>query len=112
MSLCNGFAGSVCASRECAMTGDWVARYGGEELCVVMLDICAEDARNALERLRIAIAEEPFRTTADAPLDITVSIGAAVRTEEDESVAALMERVSQQLLSAKRNGRNRMFFSS
>jgi len=86
---------------------DWAARYGGEEICVVMLGASIEVARPALERIRSAVAAETFRTTGGQEIAITVSGGAAER-DGDESLLTLMERVSRNLLSAKQGGRNRI----
>jgi diguanylate cyclase (GGDEF)-like protein len=86
---------------------DWAARYGGEEICIVMHGTPIEAARPVLERVRSAVASEPFDTTRGQGIGITVSGGAAER-DGDESLAALMERVSRNLLQAKQEGRNRI----
>jgi diguanylate cyclase (GGDEF)-like protein len=88
-------------------TGDWVARYGGEEITIVMRRLSAPHAESVLERIRRAIADEPFHTTAGTPFTVTASIGAAERRDL-EPLVSLMERVSEQLLSAKTSGRNRV----
>jgi diguanylate cyclase (GGDEF)-like protein len=86
---------------------DWAARYGGEEVCVVMHGTPLDVARPVLERVRTAVAEAPFLTTNGQEVEITVSGGAAER-DGAESLETLMERVSQRLLLAKRGGRNRL----
>ena len=92
----------------CIRTGDWVARYGGEEITIVMRQLGAAHAEGVLERIRRAIAEEPFFTTAGKdPFTVTASIGAAERRAR-EPLPSLMERVSEQLLLAKSGGRNRV----
>jgi diguanylate cyclase (GGDEF)-like protein len=84
---------------------DWAARYGGEEICVV-LDGCGLDvARTVLERVRTAVSATPFATTQGTPLPITVSIGCA-QLGPGETLAELVESASTRLLEAKRNGRD------
>ena len=82
---------------------DWVARYGGEEIAVVMRASLA-DAKSVLERIRLAIASVPFATTQDTEVTVTISIGVA----EWGSGAPqdLMEEVSVALLQAKASGKN------
>jgi diguanylate cyclase (GGDEF)-like protein len=86
---------------------DWAARYGGEEICVVMHGTRLEVARPALERIRSAVADNPFTTTHGNEIEVTVSGGAA-QHNPDETLDALMERVSCNLLTAKKAGRNRI----
>jgi diguanylate cyclase (GGDEF)-like protein len=84
---------------------DWVARYGGEEICVVMYGTTREAALPVLERVRCAVADTPFETTEGRRISITVSAGGAEH-QENESLEELMERVSHNLLLAKQRGRN------
>ena len=88
---------------------DWVARYGGEELCLVMSGTPIEDAAQVLERLRAGIAAHNFETTEGSSMSMTVSMGATQRHKDDESVRDMLERVSDRLLEAKRGGRDRVW---
>jgi len=96
--------------RSCVRATDWVARYGGEEFCIVMHDLSDDDASSVLERLRADVADVPFATNG-SDIRVTVSIGAARRSGDDADLAALVERVSAQLLDAKNSGRNRVSFA-
>jgi two-component system cell cycle response regulator len=91
---------------------DWVARYGGEEICIVMHDLSDEDAAGVLERLRADVADAPFVTNGEGEIRITVSIGAARRSLADADALALVERVSAELLVAKKSGRNCVRFAA
>ena len=74
-----------------------------------MLDgVGCDAARAALERVRAAVAGEPFATTQGQLLDITVSIG-CVELEPLDTTSHLIERVSTRLLQAKRDGRDRVY---
>ncbi len=87
---------------------DWAARYGGEEICLVMQGAEEGLAAQALERLRALIEAHPFESTDGSPLPLTVSIGLSERRAQDGSVRDLMERVSLGLGAAKAGGRNRV----
>jgi diguanylate cyclase len=97
------------ALRERVREQDLPARYGGEELIVVLpgaeLDACAEVA----ERIRRSIAECRItrRSTGELLPAITVSIGAA-QFRPGESATQLIERCDAALYLAKRTGRNRV----
>jgi diguanylate cyclase (GGDEF)-like protein len=93
--------------RAALRASDWAARYGGEEICIVLDGVDLDAARAALERVRASIASTPFPTTQGAPLAITASIGAA-ELGPDEALAELLERASARLLEAKRGGRDRV----
>ncbi len=86
---------------------DWVARYGGEELCVVMFGIAAKDASSVLERLIEAVRKLEVKATDGRAFGLTVSVGAATAVA-NEDMAALIERASGRLLEAKQSGRNQL----
>lgn len=88
---------------------DWVGRYGGEELCIVMLGTRLENAVQVCERIRQAIDNATFRNSDNVPFGITLSAGVV---EMDPAIHCdpeqLMECVSKKTLSAKQEGRNRV----
>src|SRR5215472_3134926 len=62
---------------------DFVGRYGGEEFAVVLTDVDVSEASQTAERLRMAVAAQPFyweneETYTVVPIEVTVSIGVAV----------------------------------
>jgi two-component system cell cycle response regulator len=85
---------------------DWVARYGGEELCLVMRDVTIKEGRQILERIRQTVESTSFKSPQGAVVHVTVSVGAAEMVQEDADLPSLLDRVSDQLLVAKRSGRN------
>ncbi len=89
-------------------SSDWVGRYGGEEICLVMPDTSVEQARTVLERLRQSVDQHPFFSTGGQPIHLTISIGAAELDGEAGDLEDLIERASTQLLAAKRSGRNQV----
>jgi diguanylate cyclase (GGDEF)-like protein len=93
--------------REQVRADDWVARYGGEEIAVVLPGATAEAAAGVLERVRQAIAAHPFRSTQGEPFAVTVSAG-VVELRADDELPGLWDRLSARLLDAKRGGRNQV----
>jgi two-component system cell cycle response regulator len=87
---------------------DLVARLGGEEFVVVMPETSLNAAVTVAERLRQAVAAEPFfiHATGDRR-PITISIGVAVARPGD-TVDTLLQRADDALYQAKNNGRNRV----
>lgn len=80
---------------------DLVARFGGEEFCVIHESVDAATMSVLAERLRAAIAAIEF------PGGVTASIGACHSTI-GRSAAQLVELADTALYAAKRGGRNRV----
>jgi two-component system cell cycle response regulator len=88
---------------------DLACRYGGEEFVVVMPETDLAVAGMVAERLRHAIATEPFAIEKGTKrIDVTISIGIAVLDRKGEPVADVMKRADQALYRAKHDGRNRV----
>ena len=87
---------------------DWVGRYGGEEFLVIASESTAENMIRVAERLRLAIANNPFRAGAQT-ISATISIGIAnTRAIESPTPKMLIEVADSALYRAKKNGRNRI----
>jgi diguanylate cyclase (GGDEF)-like protein len=87
---------------------EMVARFGGEEFCLVLPETTLSQALQAAERLRVAVAVSGFAIDR-AEVPVTVSVGAACAHAIDEmSVVGLLERADKQLYAAKRAGRNQV----
>jgi two-component system cell cycle response regulator len=87
---------------------DLACRYGGEEFVVVMPDTDGKTACMVAERLRRAMALEPFDVSTGPPIDLTVSIGVAACQGAEETSEYLIERADKALYTAKREGRDRV----
>ncbi|MES2354295.1 MAG: diguanylate cyclase [Pseudomonadota bacterium] len=87
---------------------DLYARIGGEEFAVLLSDTSLEGAQRVAESVQAEVARRfiPHAQSAIAEW-VTVSIGIATATSEDESPAQLLARADQALYAAKKNGRNR-----
>jgi two-component system, cell cycle response regulator len=87
---------------------DLVARLGGEEFVVVMPETTLEGAITVAERLRCAVAAEPFVIHATGERQpITISAGIAV-VQPGDTVDTLLQRADDALYRAKNGGRNRV----
>jgi two-component system cell cycle response regulator len=93
--------------RQSIRSTDWVARYGGEEFCIVLREASLDEACEILGRVRLAVNSEPFAIKHSTPCRVTVSIGATEIADTDDR-ESLLERASRQLLTAKRDGRDRI----
>jgi two-component system cell cycle response regulator len=88
---------------------DLACRLGGEEFVVVMPDTDMTIAAQVAERIRKRVAGEPFAVLdASRTIDVTISIGLAVRHPDRDTPADLLRRADQALYRAKRDGRNRV----
>ena len=88
---------------------DLVARVGGEEFVVVMPKTNLAGAAVVADRLRLAVADQPFPLNADGEsLPVTISIGVAITADNGESLEALLKRADDALYAAKNGGRNRV----
>lgn len=83
---------------------DLIARIGGEEFVVMLVDVQLVDAREILERLRSNV-ESMTMQVGDRALRVTVSMG-AIWLDEAEDLEMAMLRVDRALYEAKHAGRN------
>ncbi|WP_306393121.1 diguanylate cyclase [Telluria beijingensis] len=93
--------------------GDLAARYGGEELLLLMPETDVGDALRVAEAVRESVAALNIAHEASsvAPL-LTVSIGGAtlVAADGDEQPSDLFEAADAQLYRAKQAGRNQVWW--
>jgi len=92
---------------------DKAARYGGEELFVMMPETPVAEAQRVAERVRSAVAEHTFVVDPEddeppIPLRLTASLGVAGLPESAATLEALVEVADRALYDAKHQGRNRV----
>jgi two-component system cell cycle response regulator len=91
-----------------ARVADTVARYGGDEIVVVMPDTDLAIAREIATGLVGLVGETRISRIGDWQAGVTVSIGMATLNDRDTDAQALLERADEALYAAKRAGRNRV----
>jgi diguanylate cyclase (GGDEF)-like protein len=93
---------------------DTAARFGGDELAILLPDTTAVEAARLGERIREVIVAEPFVLTPQVERELTVSVGVAAitpgRHEADLKAVAdrLLADADAALYRAKALGRNRV----
>ena len=86
---------------------DLCARYGGEEICILLPETGAVGANVVAERLRTSISLLELESDGQK-FAVTCSIGVAERMSSEDTLPDLMKRSDDALYAAKRNGRNRV----
>jgi two-component system, cell cycle response regulator len=84
-----------------------LARYGGEELAVILPEALLSDAVALAEALRVSVREHVFRFQTD-DIRVTISAGAAVFVDSDQKADDLVRRADERLYEAKNGGRDRV----
>ncbi len=85
---------------------DRVARFGGEEFAVVLMETEREAAFEMARRLCAAVEREPVLVNETLPLNVTVSAGAASLPVDAQTGEALVAAADKALYAAKGAGRN------
>ena len=85
---------------------DLIARFGGEEFCIILKDISNENAVKFFVNLRANIANCKVQLKKEQ-ISFTVSIGVAF-SRSDYRLDELLELADEALYRAKENGRNRV----
>ena len=94
-------------------TVDHLARVGGEEFAIIMVETGAKDALETIQRLLALLAESPCALPDSAEsVTVTISAGIAMMPEDADTTQALFEAADKALYSAKRTGRNRVVMAS
>jgi len=89
---------------------DFIGRYGGEELSIILAETDREQANFAAERIRQAVASDVIKIY-DEKLKVTVSIGVSAFPEHASHLKDLIEMADQALYQAKASGKNKVCFS-
>ncbi|MEM7435201.1 MAG: diguanylate cyclase, partial [Myxococcota bacterium] len=86
---------------------DLVARFGGEEFCLLCEETDVRGARLLAERVREELAQTEVATEL-GPLKVTASLGVATFPDHASTAEALFAQGDKALYEAKHGGRNRV----
>lgn len=89
---------------------DYVVRYGGEEMAMLLPNTEVTDALKIAERIRQAIENNIIEYETGKTLNTTVSIGVSTLTNSETSTD-LIKRADEALYYAKGHGRNQVKFN-
>lgn len=96
---------------ECLRETDFVGRYGGEEIVVILAETSVELAAEIAENIRSAIAAKPIYF-AEETIDVTASIGISAMRSDHESCNEIFSEADEALYVSKKEGRNRVSLHS
>jgi diguanylate cyclase (GGDEF)-like protein len=87
---------------------DTLARYGGDEFTILLVDTGLETAIQVAERIRRTVEDHVFEAGRDGSLRLTVSIGVAAYPLHGRTREALLDLSDKAMYRAKSIGRNRV----
>jgi len=85
------------------------ARYGGEEMAIIMPNTQLNKAMEIAEKIRASLAKHPLKLKGSKKSigKVTISIGVSSFKIHD-SIESLIERADKAMYQAKDNGRNQI----
>jgi diguanylate cyclase (GGDEF)-like protein len=91
---------------ECIRQVDTLARYGGDEFTVLLVDTGIEGGMAIAERIRRTVAETLFEGGVGSPIRLTISIGVATYPKHALDRDSLLDMADKAMYRAKSLGRN------
>ncbi len=97
---------------QCVRQVDTLARYGGDEFTIVLVDTAHDAAMRIAERIRRTVEDQVFEVGRDARLRLTISIGVATCPDHGQRRDLLLDAADKAMYRAKSEGRNRVSSAS
>jgi diguanylate cyclase len=91
--------------------GDFIFRYGGEELLVMLVEVSREAATRLAELIRLKIETTPIAIGHGRMVNVTSSVGVAMYSGHPDH-QYLIKQADEALYSAKQQGRNRVVMAA
>ena len=89
-------------------TTDYVCRYGGEEMSIILPNTGVDEAMLLAKRICAAVGENPFHITPVDSKNVTISLGVATFPDNAQTPQDLIEWADKGLYYAKEHGRNQV----
>ncbi len=93
-------------------TVDYAARYGGEELAIILPEMDEANALEMAERLRSLVEQNAFVIEDGLEVSITISVGVAAYPTHGTNTDSLLRAADHAMYRAKQNGRNRVYLAA
>jgi len=84
------------------------ARYGGEEIAIILPQTNSKSAIKLAEGIRQAIENEVIDTGEGQTVSLTASLGAAIYPQDSRDINSLIKNADKALYQAKEAGRNKV----
>lgn len=96
----------------CVRQVDTLARYGGDEFTIVLVDTSHEAGMAVAERIRNTVSKTPFEGGRDQPIGLTISVGVSTYPAHGRDREKLLDAADKAMYRAKSRGRNRVCSAS
>ncbi len=93
---------------ECVRQVDTLARYGGDEFTILLVDTKHEVALRIAERIRARVEAHVFEAGREGTLRLTISIGVATCPDHGDTREPVLDAADKAMYRAKSQGRNRV----
>jgi len=94
--------------REATRSIDVAARYGGDELAIILVETSREGATVLGERLAERMRETDVPLREGGRMGVTISVGVATVPDSADDLESLVDAADRALLRAKRAGKNQL----
>ena len=84
---------------------DLVARFGGEEFCILLEEITCKDLKNLFERIRVDFEKNIIKIDT---LEVKYTVSTGIAYGVFDSLEEMLEISDEELYKSKENGRNQV----